>query len=82
MTRQSAAINYGYEVLIKGHLSHKRLSWFEGVTVVPLPEGTTLVTMTGNDQASLHALLNALSDLGVTVISIIPAGGPQETDDA
>ena len=78
MSRQSAATNYGYKIRIKGQLAPKRLSWIEGLTVAPLPDGTTLLTMTESDQASLHALLNALSDLGVTLVSIVPAIEPQE----
>jgi hypothetical protein len=80
MSRQSAVTNRGYEIQIRGHLNPKRLSWFEGVTVAPLPEGTTLLTMAENDQASLHALLNALSDLGVTLLSIVPVTSSQEAD--
>ena len=80
MSRQSAVTNRGYEIQIRGHLNPKRLSWFEGVTVAPLPEGTTLLTMAENDQASLHALLNALNDLGVTLLSIVPVTASQEAD--
>jgi hypothetical protein len=46
------------------------LSWFEAVTVVHLPEGVTLLTIREKDQADLHALLNALNDLGVMIVSL------------
>lgn len=80
MSRQSEVTNRGYEIQIKGHLNPKRLSWFDGLTVAKLPEGTSLITMIERDQASLHALLNALSDLGVTLVSVIPVIETQETE--
>lgn len=78
MNRQKSEANCGYEIRIKGHLNPRRLSWFEAVTVVPLPEGITLLTIREKDQASLHALLKALNDLGVTLVSVIPVSESRE----
>ena len=70
MSGQQAATHLGYEIKIHGHLDPRRLSWFEGLTITPQPEGHSLLTLYEDDQTSLQALLKTLSDLGVSLISV------------
>jgi hypothetical protein len=60
----------GYRVRVKGCLSEAILAWLD------LPGGydpqadETLLLVTTPDQAVLYGLLNRLSDLGLTLISV------------
>ena len=58
-----------YEIRIAGHLSDSRAGRFEGLSMVPKPEGET--ALTGElDQAALHGVLMGIRDLGLKLISI------------
>lgn len=58
-----------YQIRIKGHLDEHWLRWFEGLDVVPLPEGETVIS--GEmDQSALHGVLNRIRDLGLVLISV------------
>ena len=61
-----------YEIRLKGHLDSQWTDWFEGLTITLEEDGTTLLTGTVVDQASLHGLLKKIRDLGLTLISICP----------
>ena len=81
MSKQEREPIAGYEIRIVGHLNPGRLSWFETVTIDPLPDGTTLMAVRDKDQSSLHALLNALNDLGVTLLSVVLISASREPGD-
>lgn len=59
-----------YEIRLNGHLDSHWADWFEGLTITMEEDGTTLLTGTVVDQASLHGLLKKIRDLGLTLISI------------
>jgi hypothetical protein len=59
-----------YEISIKGHLSSRWATRFEGMTLTARPDGTTLIEGSIVDQAALHGLLNKLGDLGLPLLSI------------
>lgn len=59
-----------YEIRIQGHIDAHRLRWFEGVTVVCLPEGQTLISGPFVDQSALHSLLNRISDWGLPLLLV------------
>jgi len=65
-----------YEIRLKGHLDSQWTDWFEGLTITLEEDGTTLLTGTVVDQASLHGLLKKIRDLGIPLVSICP-GQPQ-----
>jgi hypothetical protein len=62
-----------YEIRTHGHISESWAEWFEGMTLVHEPGGTTLIRCPALDQAALHGLLAKVRDLGLPLISITPA---------
>jgi len=67
-----------YEIRVQGHLAPRWASWFDGMTLTPHDDGTTVIHGPVQDQAALHGMLRRLSDLGLTLISVtsVPAGTP------
>jgi hypothetical protein len=63
-----------YQIRVKGHLEDRWAREYEGMTVTLEETGDTLLTVPMVDQAALHGLLRKLRDLGVTLVSINPAG--------
>jgi len=63
-----------YQIRVKGHLEDPSPDGYEGLTVTLEETGDTLLTVPVVDQAALHGLLRKLRDLGVTLVSINPAG--------
>jgi hypothetical protein len=69
-----------YEVRVQGRLEPRWSTWFDGFTLTPGADGTTVLTGTAVDQAALHGLLQSLRDLGLPLVSVTR---PQcEPDDA
>jgi len=65
-----------YEIHVKGHLDDTLASWFEDMTIANLEEGIALLSGQLSDQAALQGLLNRISNLGLTLISVnsVPEG--------
>ena len=62
----------GFEIRMKGRISDRWSTWFEGMTLVHKDDGTTLIRCPELDQAGLHGLLAKVRDLGLPLISVIP----------
>lgn len=58
-----------YEIAIRGRLSRRYESAFDGVTLDPRPGETTLRADIV-DQSQLYGLLNRLRDFGVELVSV------------
>jgi hypothetical protein len=61
-----------YEIVVHGHLTPEWEAVFEGMEVICLPNGSTLITGSLADQSELYGLLMRLRDLGITLISVNP----------
>jgi hypothetical protein len=59
-----------YQIKIKGHLDDTLAAWFEDMTVSNLEEGIALLSGPLPDQAALQGILNRISNLGLTLISV------------
>jgi len=59
-----------YEIRVGGHLSDQWVNWFEGLTITPDDNGTTLLTGQIVDQAALYGVLRRIRDLGMPLISV------------
>ncbi len=59
-----------YEIRIKGHLDALWAAWFDGLSLTPKCDGTTVIHGPVADQAALHGLLRRVRDLGVPLISV------------
>ncbi len=75
-----------YEVRVQGRLEPRWSAWFDGFTLTPEADGTTVSSGTVIDQAALHGLLQSLRDLGLPLVSVtqpqrgtpqpLPSGDP------
>jgi len=61
-----------YRIVLRGRLSERFESAFEGMTLEPGPNQTVLVGEV-RDQAHLHGLLDRLRDFGIELIAVEPA---------
>ena len=85
MTSERHATPEAYAIRVQGRLGARWATWFDGCTVAPQPDGTTVLTGTAVDQAALHGLLQALHDLGLPLLSVIPlatSSAPAVQEDA
>ena len=62
-----------YEIRVRGHLAARWAARFDGMTLTPHEDGTTVIHGPVTDQAALHGLLRALSDLGLPLLAVTPA---------
>jgi hypothetical protein len=61
-----------YEIRVKGHLSDRWDTWFDGMTLTRQTDGTTVLYGPVADQSALHGLLRKVSDLGLPLLSVTP----------
>jgi hypothetical protein len=59
-----------YEIRLQGRLDQRWAAWFDGMTVTPDVDGTTVLRGPVVDQAALHGLLARLRDLGLPLLSV------------
>ena len=59
-----------YEIRVKGHLEARWAAWFDGLTLTPCSDGTTIIRGPVADQAALHGVLQKIRDLGLPLISV------------
>jgi hypothetical protein len=62
-----------YEIRVGGHLALRWAAFFDGMTLTPQDDGTTVIHGAVLDQSALHGLLRKLSDLGLPLVSVKPA---------
>jgi hypothetical protein len=59
-----------YEVPLQGHLASRWAVRFDGMTLTPRSDGTTVIEGPVVDQAALHGLLRTLRDIGLLLLSV------------
>jgi hypothetical protein len=59
-----------YEIRLSGHLASRWATRFDGMTLTPQADGTTVIAGPVVDQAALHGLLHTLRDIGVPLVSV------------
>ncbi len=59
-----------YEIVIHGHLTPDWETVFEGMELICLPNGSTLIAGNLADQSELYGLLMRLRDLGIKLFSV------------
>lgn len=62
-----------YEIRLRGHLGPRWANWLEIASLAHDSDGTTALQVTVVDQAALHGLLHKIRDLGLPLISVVPA---------
>ncbi|HKF00028.1 MAG TPA: hypothetical protein VKG45_13965 [Actinomycetes bacterium] len=64
-----------YEIVVRGELSQRFSTAFEGMTLTA-GHGRTVIAGPVVDQAQLHGLLTRVSDLGLELVSVNAAREP------
>jgi hypothetical protein len=59
-----------YRITIKGHLDGEWSDWFDGLTVILVDNGETILTGPIVDQTALHGLLIKIRDLGLPLLAL------------
>jgi hypothetical protein len=59
-----------YQIRIEGQLGREWTDWFDGLSITPGEDGTTLLTGPVIDQSALHGLLKKVRDLGAPLVSV------------
>ena len=59
-----------YQIRIEGQLGQQWTDWFDGLSITPGEDGTTLLTGPVIDQSALHGLLKKVRDLGAPLVSV------------
>ena len=59
-----------YEIRLKGHLEPRWAAWFDGLSLTPESDGTTVIRGSVIDQAALYGLLSKVRDLGLPLIAL------------
>lgn len=59
-----------YQIKVKGQLDSSRSEWFEGWTITPEDDGTTVLTGRVADQSALHGVLLKIRNLNLPIVSV------------
>jgi len=59
-----------YEIRVEGQLDPCWSEWLEGMTIIPLESGGTLLRGPVVDPAALYGLLNRLRDMNLKLIGV------------
>jgi hypothetical protein len=59
-----------YQIELSGHLDASWGDWFEAVTLIHLPDGSTCLTIELPDQSALLGLLLRFHGLGLELVSL------------
>ena len=59
-----------YRITIKGHLDSEWSDWFDGLTIILVDNGETILTGPIVDQTALHGVLIKIRDLGLPLLSL------------
>jgi hypothetical protein len=62
-----------YEIRLRGHLGPRWANRLEVSSLSHESDGTTALRAAVVDQAALHGLLHKIRDLGLPLISVVPA---------
>lgn len=61
-----------YRITVKGHLSDRWSRSFGDLEMKRMPDGTTVLSGSGVDQAQLHGILARIRDLAIPLLSVTP----------
>jgi hypothetical protein len=59
-----------YKICVKSHLESTWADWFDGLAISNLENGEAMLSGYLPDQAALHGVLNRISNLGLSLISV------------
>jgi len=73
-TNDGGGLGEQYEIRLGGRLEARWADWFDGLSLTPQSDGTTLLSGSVVDQAALHGLLGKVRDLGLPLIAVCRTG--------
>ncbi len=73
------SVRYQVQVRVEGQLPPAWSVLFAGLAMAPDPDGTTLVSGELADQAAVHGLLDAIRDLGLSLVSVEAVAVPRSS---
>jgi hypothetical protein len=59
-----------YQIRVKGHFDANLAGWFDGLTISNQEDGEAVLSGRLPDQAALQGVLNRISNLGLSLISV------------
>ena len=59
-----------YDIRVQGHLEDRWSAWFDGMEIVTVDDGSTLIRGPVVDQSALHGLIQKVRDLGLPLLSV------------
>jgi hypothetical protein len=59
-----------YRIRVQGRLEKRWSTWFDGLSLTPDRDGTTVLRGRVGDQAALHGLIKKVGDLGLTLLEV------------
>ena len=59
-----------YQIVVKGHLDESWSEWFDTLTIIHRPDGTTMITGSVPDQGRLFTILLKIPDINLTLICV------------
>ena len=71
-----------YQIVVKGHLDSEWSDWFDGLSIILVDNGETILSGPIVDQTALHGVLIKIRDLGLPLLSLtrIETGGENESN--
>jgi len=66
-----------YEIRFRGTFSRRWAFWFDGLSMIKLDNGVTILRGAMRDQSELHGVLERIANLNLQLISV----NPVELDD-
>jgi len=69
-----------YQIRVKGHLDAAWAESFEGLTISNQEDGDAILSGSLQDQSALQGVLNRISNLGLTLISVNPILGEDQRE--
>ena len=73
---------YRVRIRVRGELAPAWSTVFGDVALQPEPDGTTLIGGELGDQSAVHGLLDAIRDLGISLVSVEAAAISRPMTDA
>jgi uncharacterized membrane protein len=70
MWSSAMGFSHLYKFQVQGELSPRWTGWFEGMQIIPQPDGTTLLIGEVADQAALHGILKKIRDIGLELLLV------------
>ena len=70
-----------YYITVKEHLDDSWSTWFDGLAISHVPDGTTTLEGSIRDQSARYGLIARARDLGLTLVAVGRSALPGRADE-